>query len=51
MTPDRFALIPWWPILLALVLLAGMLLASYLAGRSLRKMEGDDEQQHFFDHH
>jgi hypothetical protein len=50
MTPDRFALIPWWPILLALVLLAGMLLASYLAGRSLRKMEGDDEQ-HFFDHH
>lgn len=47
MTPDRFALIPWWPILLGLVLLAGLLLGAYLAGRSLRKMEGDDE--HFYD--
>jgi hypothetical protein len=48
--PDRFAIIPWWPITLALVLLAGLLLGAWLAGRSLRKMERDDEQ-HFFDHH
>jgi uncharacterized protein YneF (UPF0154 family) len=47
MTPDRFALIPWWPILLALAIMAGLLLGAYLAGRSLRKMEGDDE--HFYD--
>jgi hypothetical protein len=48
MTPDRFALIPWWPILLALSPLGFvLLLGAYLAGRSLRKMEGDDE--HFYD--
>jgi hypothetical protein len=47
MTPDRFALIPWWPILLALVLLGGLVVGAWLAGRSLRKMERDDE--HFYD--
>lgn len=47
MTPDRFALIPWWPILLGLSLFAGLLLGAYLAGRSLRKMERDGE--HFYD--
>jgi hypothetical protein len=50
MTPDRFALIPWGPILLGLVLVAGLLLGAYLAGRSLRKMEREDDE-HFFDHH